>query len=156
MTTTLTAIVDGYSTTIKALTPASNVTRLYDRVRPDADLEALANGDPTWIRRFDWTVGDAGDVPGMFSPTQCEREREVELIVAYPSAPRLYGVEPMSQQTVMEADLLQLSDALESPSHYQAGHNLTRVSATTFDEQQGYTLMRIACRIHYYETRSIG
>lgn len=137
-TSTLAEIIAKIATVITALTPGALSAQRFDRAprRYPLRLWAPQQGASTaTLRKFEINrVGPRQD-PGVIDPTAYFVNRDVLVTVAYPVLPALYGRNDLDDlEDIVEADALQIRDALFSPTGLaSAAHQETVVVVEDLD-----------------------
>ncbi len=152
-TTTWATVRDQHLALIKALSPTSRPTVLFERIPNEApNLEAFALKSPSAsLRKFEIRKAGTMETP-VLSNTDIQQEDGVTLIrIAYPSRSSLGASGALDVDQVADEDMNAIRDALENPSNYVSGQRSARCSAF-FLPDDDVSIAEIECEFIYYRS----
>jgi hypothetical protein len=158
-TTTFSAIRAGYITAIEALTPSKKAERTFKRSKKFSPIEERVadNATSAVFREFEIISPSGGEEAEFMDPSQFEVREQLQLKVAYPNNPGLYGSDGLDDaETLIEADADQIRDTITSASNYVSGQNLCKVLSKQVDRSdENVWLLTLEAEVLYYKSQTL-
>ncbi len=154
--TTTEAIIASLSSVIEALTPTKLRTLPFTRCGREYDLRAWVDAAPGAgiFRRFEIVRVGPREEPGIIDSEGSRFERDLEVLIAYPSRPHgLYGADGIRDMgDVIDADAHLLSRAIWDPANLITGANryAARVEEV-LQEVDDALLLPLTVRVEWFE-----
>lgn len=156
-TTTAEAVIDDWITRLRNLDPTKLGNIRFDLVPDEAGVglrEYVENVGASALRRFQIESVGQRDEPGVIADEQ-RLERDVEILVAYPSRPLgLYGrARRRDLESVIDADGHSISSLITDPDLWLSGVNLQRPTVGEVDRGGLVWFLPIIVRVQWFAAR---
>jgi len=157
-TTTLAAVINSLTETITDTVPAMLARHGFVRCERKHDLRtwAEAGGGEGILRKFQVTRLDGRTDPGIVEDVSYMTQ-DLEILVAYPSLPGLYGDEQIEDfEDVIASDQHQIWSEVYSSENYIDGVGLQQPRLDSVERGDGVWFARLLVTVQWYQDSAIA